>query len=60
MLNQDLVKGAKGAATFSGLSERQIYHLVEGGHLPCIRMGKSMFFRKSELEAAFRSAAANG
>ncbi|UUL84303.1 hypothetical protein [Sphingomonas qomolangmaensis] len=31
--------------------------MVEGGHLPVIRKGRKLFFRKSELEQAFRSAA---
>ena len=60
-LGNDLVKGAKGAADYSGLSQRQIYRLAEQGLLPVIRMGKkAMYFRKSELDAAFRSEAANG
>lgn len=57
MLNEDIVRGARGAAEFVGIPTRQIYHLVEGGHLPVIRMGKTLFFRKSELEAVFRSPA---
>lgn len=60
MLNQDLVAGAKGAAAYTGLSERVIYHMAEDGRLPVIRKGKRLYFRKSELEAAFRSDAANG
>jgi len=60
MLSDDLVKGAKGAATYSGLSQRQIYRLTETGHLPVIRMGKSLFYRKTELDAAFRSESAHG
>lgn len=59
MLSEDLVMGAKGAATYSGLTQRQVYHMVERGVLPVIRKGRTMFFRKSELEAAFRSEASN-
>ena len=54
-MTDDLVSGANGAAAFIGLTRRQIYHLVEGGHLPVVRMGRRMFFRKSELEEAFSS-----
>nr|WP_246605093.1 helix-turn-helix domain-containing protein [Aquisediminimonas sediminicola] len=43
------------AAEYTGLTERQIYHMAEDGRLPVIRKGKRLFFRKSELEAAFRS-----
>ncbi len=56
MLNVDLIKGAKAAADFCGLPPRTIYHMVENGNLPVIRKGKrTLFFRKSELDAAFRS-----
>jgi excisionase family DNA binding protein len=60
MLSDDLVKGAKGAADYVGLSQRQIYRMTEQGMLPVIRKGKNLFYRRSELDAAFRSGAANG
>lgn len=60
MLNQDLIAGASAAANYAGLKARAIYHLVEQGHLPVIRKGKRLYFRKSELDAAFRSEAAHG
>lgn len=55
MLSQDLLSGASAAAAFVGVTSRAIYHMTEQGHLPVIRMGKRLFYRKSELEAAFRS-----
>ncbi|CAN5198716.1 hypothetical protein BH10PSE12_BH10PSE12_36470 [soil metagenome] len=55
MLASDLLTGANAAATFMGVAPRMVYHLVETGHLPVIRKGKRLYFRKSELEAAFRS-----
>lgn len=59
-LRDDLVTGAKGASAYTGLPERTIYALVEAGRLPAIRLGggKRLYFKKSELDAAFRSAAA--
>ena len=57
MLSHDLIDGAANAASYTGLTRRTIYHLVEAGELPVIRKGRKLFFRKSELEAAFRSAA---
>ena len=57
MLNEDLIKGAKAAAKFCGLDPRTIYHLVEIGELPAVKKGQVLFFRKSELDRAFRSAA---
>lgn len=59
MLLDDLIKGAKGveAETAGRIKARQIYHMVENGLLPVIRKGRSMYFRRSELEAAFRSEA---
>ena len=59
MLANDLIKGAKAVERETGgmITRRQVYHLVEQGHLPVIRKGRSMYFRRSELEAAFRSEA---
>lgn len=55
-LSTDLIKGAKAAAAYTGLAPRTIYHMVENGTLPVIRKGaRTLFFRKSELEDAFRS-----
>jgi len=58
MLNADLLSGAKAAADYMGQPVRAVYHLTEKGHLPVIRKGRRLYFRKSELEAAFRSDAA--
>ncbi|MES2493572.1 MAG: helix-turn-helix domain-containing protein [Pseudomonadota bacterium] len=57
MLGNDLIKGAKGveADTNGLISARQVYHMVEKGRLPVIRKGRAMYFRRSELEEAFRS-----
>lgn len=51
-LKDDLIKGAKGLCDHSGglLSERAVYHLVEKGHLPAIRLGNQLYFRKSEID----------
>ena len=57
MLNSDLIHGAAAAAAYCGLTRRAIYHLVERDELPVIRKGRSMFFRKSELDRAFSSEA---
>lgn len=56
-LSDDLIEGANDAAAFIGTKPRTVYHLVEIGALPCKRMGKKLFFLKTELRAAFRSAA---
>jgi excisionase family DNA binding protein len=57
MLSQDLLRGAEGAAKHLGpaVSARMVYHMVENGRLPAIRMGRALFFRKSDLERAFSS-----
>jgi excisionase family DNA binding protein len=62
MISDDLLKGAQKAAEYLGpeFNARSVYHMVETGRLPVIRMGRTMYFRKSLLEEAFRSAAANG
>lgn len=57
-LADDLIKGAKAAADYTGLNEREIYHLVEKDALPVIRLGtRVLYFRKSDLDAAFSVAA---
>ena len=58
MLAEDLLAGATAAARFIGVTPRAVYHLVEEGRLPVVRMGKRLYFRKSELERAFSAAAA--
>jgi excisionase family DNA binding protein len=57
MLADDLLPGANAAAIFIGVTPRAVYHLVEAGHLPAIKKGRKLYFRKSELEAAFRAVA---
>ena len=55
MLNSDLINGAVEAARFIGITPRTVYHMCEAGTLPHIKKGKRLYFRRSELEAAFRS-----
>jgi excisionase family DNA binding protein len=54
-LAEDLLSGAKAAADYIGENPRTVYNLSEKGHLPCIKKGGKLYFRKSELDAAFRS-----
>jgi hypothetical protein len=55
MLCNDLLTGANAAASFIGVAPRAVYHMVEVGQLPVIRKGRRLYFRKSDIEAAFRS-----
>lgn len=55
LLSDDLLSGAGEAAAFTGLPRRAIYHMAESGALPVIRKGRRLYFRRSELERAFRS-----
>ncbi len=57
MLSKDLLSGAGAAANYLGVSRRAVYYLVEGGHVPTVRKGGRLYFRKSELERAFSSEA---
>lgn len=57
-MKDDLIAGATAAAEYLGLKPRVIYDLTAHGRLPVIRMGKRLYYRRSELEAAFRSDAA--
>ena len=57
MLADDLLPGASAAAAYIGVTPRAVYHLVEAGHLPAIRIGKRLYFRRSELNRTFSAAA---
>lgn len=59
-LSSDLLSGAAAAARYTGLSRRVIYHLTETGALPVIRIGRRLYYRRSELAQAFRSQAPSG
>ena len=55
MLSEDLIRGARGAAEYTGLPVRTIYHMTEKSLLPVIRKGRALFYRKSDLDLAFTS-----
>jgi hypothetical protein len=59
MLSQDLIKGAAAAAEYLGpaFTPRSVYHMVENNQLPVVRKGRTLFFRKSDLDRAFTSEA---
>lgn len=56
-LSDDLLDGAKAAAEYLGLKPRTVYALTEAGDLPVIKKGRKLFYRKSELNRAFQTAA---
>jgi len=53
-LADDLLAGAAAASAYCGLTQRVIYHLTETGALPVKRIGRRLYYRKSELDDAFR------
>lgn len=55
MLADDMLAGASAAADFCALPRRAIYRLVERERIPFVRMGRNLYFRKSELAQAFAS-----
>lgn len=59
-LSDDLLEGAQGAADYLRLrgGRRAIYRMTEAGHLPVIRKGRQLFYRKSDLTKAFSVEAA--
>lgn len=52
-MHSDLMVGADSAASYTGLSRRTVYRLVDEGRLPVIRKGRRLYFRRSELDRAF-------
>ncbi len=55
MLSDDLIKGAEAAAKYLGLKRKTVYDMVRDATIPYIRKGRCLYFRKSELDASFRS-----
>ena len=55
MLVEDLLPDAASAAAFIGVSRRRVFQLVASGHIPAVRKGRRLYFRRSELERAFSS-----
>ncbi len=55
MLSDDLLKGAAAAAEYLGpaFNRNSVYHMTKTGHLPVIRRGSLLFYRKSDLDRAF-------
>lgn len=54
-LKDDLLRGAVEAAKYLGLERRTIYRMTERNELPHVKKGSIIFYRKSELDAAFVS-----
>lgn len=52
-LADDLLDGADAAGKFLGIDARKVRRLVYAGHIPAIKKGRLLFFRKSELREAF-------
>lgn len=48
-LLDDVLDGAKAIGDFLGLTDRQVFHAVERGHLPVVRLGTKIMARRSTL-----------
>jgi hypothetical protein len=48
-LADDLLVGAKALAEYTGLTERQIFHLADTRQLPIFKIGHKLAARKSTL-----------
>ena len=60
MLSDDLLHGVPAIARFLNATDRATYHMLHAGQLPGSKKGGRWYARKSEIDAAFRSDAANG
>lgn len=54
-MDPDLIKGASGIAKHLGLSERQVYNLIESCQLPAFQIGSRWYARRSTLTEFFAS-----
>jgi hypothetical protein len=56
-LKDDLLSGVAEIAAYVGENEQVTGRLIRNGHLPSFKRGAKIYARKSEIDAAFRSAA---
>jgi hypothetical protein len=56
-LKDDLLSGVKDIAGYVGEDEQVTGRLIRQGLLPAFKRGRKIYARKSEIDAAFRSAA---
>lgn len=56
-LKDDLLSGMKAIAEHVGEPETVTYFMCRKGDIPAFQRGRKWYARKSEIDAAFRSAA---
>ncbi len=56
-LKDDLLSGIKQIAEYVGEAEMAAYFMVRKGDIPAFQRGRKWYARRSEIDAAFRSAA---
>jgi hypothetical protein len=56
-LKDDLLSGVAEIAAYIGEDQQVTGRLVRNGHVPSFKRGAKIYARKSEIDAAFRSAA---
>lgn len=56
-LKEDLLSGIKDIAAHIGEPEQATYFMIRKGHIPAFQRGRKWYARRSEIDAAFRSAA---
>ena len=50
-LNEDILKGAKQIAEYTGEDLRRVFHLLETGELPGFKRGGWWYSKKSRIDA---------
>jgi excisionase family DNA binding protein len=48
----DLLYGARAIAGYLGVSQKQVYHLIETKRIPAFKVGKVVCSRRSTMDAA--------
>lgn len=56
-LKEDLLSGVQSIADYIGEDKQVAQRLIAKGAIPAFKKGRKVFSRKSEIDAAFRSAA---
>jgi excisionase family DNA binding protein len=51
MIDREILRGAKAIASYLGVTENTVYHMIERRQIPYFKIGRSVCVRRSHLLA---------
>ena len=51
MIDREILRGAKSIASYLGVTEHTVYHMIERRQIPYFKIGRSVCVRRSHLLA---------